>query len=233
MENYRSFNYDNKNFIKQFQKFYRNGELIQFEPFKSDNAVIREIQKMMEKQVFNEIISSYEVKNYKIPDFVKNNLFQISPQLVHLNEIRQFYNVSERLENHEFFKDIIKLINLYAHINLSDKSNLKNIEEFSEKDFTLNKKSPYNELNEIMDKNIKYLKNNKLFKEYTESKAEKLKIILNSNDFINDIIKKELDDKAISDNEISRFIYNKIYSYFYYLKFNNLLIFIYLNFFRK
>jgi len=203
IDEYKSLNRENLNFNEKFRKFYRNGELVDFEPFKNKNENIDQLQKLTEKRVFDEIISAYEKKNYKIPEITKKNLFEISPMLVNLNSLKDYYKFPERLENEIFLKDIKRMIQMKIAIDNTGKSNTKEIIEDITKEFDLknNKINHKYILDNMRLTNDEEIKKNMKFKEYIELKAEELKKILSKNVFMNQSVIEEKNKENADPNK--------------------------------
>jgi len=201
IEEFRTVKNENTYFLQQFQKFYNNGDLVEFEPFKTNNPQVNQIQKMMDKQIFDEIILAYEKKNYKVPDFVKKNLFEISPMLVDLKSMKDYYNVQQRLEEPNLICDIQKMITM-SNI-LGSKGNMKNFIPYTENDFTLNNVAKGNQFADLKLSNFESIKNNSKFKKFVEIQAEQLKKILNTNEFLNSIKEENNQFKEIENQNFS------------------------------
>lgn len=201
IEEFRSLRNENFYFAQQFTKFYRNGEYVDFEPFKNRAENADEIQKVLEKKIFDEVITAYERKNYKIPEFVRKNIFEISPMLVDLKKIKEFFNVPERLRNPNLLKDVKKMLHVNTLIKSGGLVNLKEFAEFCEEDFELeedNKKLTDKELvRGLKEKNKEELKGNVKLNDYVEMQAEQLKKILENNTFL----KQQGEDNLVDDKE--------------------------------
>jgi len=206
IEDYRNLKNENCHFHEKFHKFYKNGDLVEFEPFKAKNENFDQMQKFLEKKIFDEIISAYEKKNYKIPDVIRKNIFEISPMLVDLKRIKTFYKLPERLDDEKFKKDIKKMIKMNSTINNCGLSNVIDNTDYNEKDFILknNNHNHKDHLVELKLKTFEELKSNLKFKEYIEIQAEELKIILNTNTYIKDIVDE---DKNKENNACNFSIY--------------------------
>lgn len=188
MDDFRTLKLENEHFNAQFQKFYKNGEIVEFEPFKSKNETKDEINKILERKIFDEIILAYENKNYKIPDFIKKNIFEHSPLLIDLSHIREFYNIPKRLEDPKFLKGIKKMMNINSFLSFANNVNLQKFAMFCESDFELHSQQPGDlknaELQKIKQESESNTRSNVKLKEYVKLQAEKLENILSENKFL-------------------------------------------------
>ena len=67
------------------KKFSKIKNHIQWQKLKKDF-----IKNYIEKSIFDEIITAYEKKGYKIPNLLKKTIFDVSPMLVDLHKIKEF-----------------------------------------------------------------------------------------------------------------------------------------------
>jgi hypothetical protein len=216
IEEFRTLKGENCHFNHQFHKFYRNGEYVEFEPFKAKNDNVQEIQNVLGKKIFDQIILAYEKKNYKIPDIIQKNIFEITPMLVDLNKIKEYYKIPKRLEDAGFLEDIKRMIAINSSVNSEGRASFKEFIDYCESDFLLkNNEHKNKEENELKQKNKMENSKNLQLKGYVQNQAGELKKILDANIFIKDKLADNVQDKEnINPNQCKKA--KKIFFYFYF-----------------
>lgn len=182
---YKELKNDNNNFNERYHKFYKDGEPVDFVPFKNKHQM-EDKMKLFEKEIFAEILKAYEFKNKKIPDILKKNIFEYSPLLVSLEELKEFYKTDERLEDAELQKEIKKMLKIYNAIRTHTKIGKSLFTDYKQDDFILERmKNNDKEKKDVTKKNKEMIKYNTKIQNFIERQTEKLKEILDEKELLN------------------------------------------------
>ncbi len=180
---YKEIKDENNKFNERYNKYYKEGEHVDFIPFKNQLNNDEGIS-VLQKEVFKDILISYEKKNMKIPDILNKNIFEYSPLLVPLEEIENFFRIEERLEDPNLIKEVRKMLKIYNF--LKNNTNIGNsLYEYKENDFYLEGIKVENK------ENIQYLKKNKdlikykiKIQNFIDRQTDKLKEILDEKEML-------------------------------------------------
>jgi len=181
---YKEMKNENNNFNQKYHRFYKDGEPVDFVPFKNQH-VKEDCVKVLQKEVFKEILIAYEQKNQKIPDILKKNIFEHSPLLVTLTDLKEFFKTEERLEDPQLLKEVRKMLKIYNYLKKNTKIGKSLFTDYNENDFILEKMKDENkEMKDFLKKNKEVFVYNKKIQSYIDRQTDKLKEILDEKEML-------------------------------------------------